>query len=346
MRRGFFLSSWWFLQQSRMGAKSAFHCSATSQEHCIRSWYCAFRGGCELDAKEGVCRATSSSCLQCDDSGCVKLGSYVEGKIFCQQTSVADCARVCDWFGGCTWQQDSYCAPSNETDCRQSKVCQILGACSFDAALTSCMAKDEADCKNSTICKQFGVDCHLSINLGCLSSWDQPAELLEDGEQASPAFGLAPASTCEPVPGQGHCPALKLCEQFGHCGWDGDKCVPRDAADCRMSLACLTHGWCGQVGDRCGAVVPEHCERCYFDKVFTESIVCRPAGVPVLGRCVPRDETDCWYDCSKYGRCTLQNGRCVASSGEDCQNSLQCQSHGACVLDPKTKQCAIPLAKP
>jgi hypothetical protein len=177
---------------------------------------------------------------------------------------------------------------------------------------------------------------------------DHATTVLREGElpPVTP-WGLRPPTQCAPQRGSGFCPSFPLCYHLGLCGWDGERCVPRDGLDCRLSRACARFGWCGQVGDRCGAIDEADCERCWTeDSLQRSGLYCGSTGTPVMGRCVPQSGKDCWHDCKMYGHCTLQNGACVAVADSECEYSWRCEQLGACVVDPKTQHCAIPLAKP
>ncbi len=50
------------------------------------------------------------------------------------------------------------------------------------------------------------------------------------------------------------------------------------------------------------------------------------------------------YQCSSYGLCTEQNGRCVAVTSSDCRGSGVCRHMGACMAD--AGMCVVPPPEP
>jgi hypothetical protein len=321
---------------------------AIAPEMCPRSWICADTGRCSFDAATETCRASATSCEQCVGNICGTIGEFVEGQLDCVETSQEHCKVKCAYSGRCQFDAKlGRCAATSLEDCVNSAGCQDSSDCRFDSASGTCIYTSKS-CHETFICKEWGLSCGSTFGF-CSGLWStaRPVLLPDEATPAIPPGLLAPQD-CDPKVSKGSCPWFEACLYLGLCGWDGQHCVPRDVHDCRISVACGLVGWCGVVGDRCGAVLDEDCVRCGppFSWSSATGIHCSRTGDPIQGRCIPKLPSDCWYDCSQYGHCTLDSDRCVATNDSACSMSVRCKVEGACVVDPRTRECAIPLAKP
>jgi hypothetical protein len=322
---------------------------SVAPEMCPRSIVCGHSGRCTYDPVVDYCRPTADSCSQCIGSTCGVLGEYVAGENDCVQTSQAHCKVTCAVFGDCHFDAKSgRCVAATDEDCFASELCLYYGRCGFDPSKGQCVETTDR-CPDTVTCKEWGLSCGSEYGGSCNGLWTRAKHVLLP-EEPTPVVppGLLPAQECKPKVSIASCPSEELCVVLGLCGWDGARCIPRDVHDCRLSMSCGLFGWCGVVGDRCGAVLDEDCVRCAPPRLESNltSIHCSRTGDPIMGRCVPQIPSDCWYDCSQYGHCALDEGRCVATNDFACTWSVRCEEEGACVVDPRTRECAIPLGKP
>lgn len=317
-------------------------------EMCPRTELCAKSGACKYDPASSSCVASAETCEQCVEATCATLGNYSPVDNSCTPTIPAHCAIPCVDGGACELDSDGICRAGSELDCLASAACRYAGLCTWNPVTRGCDL-DVASCNGALHCAEWGIQCRSIDAMDCNLSWTSPRHvLLPDDPTPSLPSGVRAPATCAPGHSIAHCASPVLCADQGLCGWDGLRCIPRDAHDCRMSRVCGELGWCGVVGDRCGAVLPEHCVRC--GTVETNSwdrfdIVCASVGRPENGRCVPQSIGDCWYACQRHGLCKLEGAECVALNEASCSLSEDCEKYGACVVDARTRRCAIPRAK-
>jgi hypothetical protein len=164
----------------------------------------------------------------------------------------------------------------------------------------------------------------------------------------------------QPTPGSSNSDACPCCAEclVGRCTLRDGACVAESEAQCLASVACGQLGWCALQGDRCVAGSTEHCTGSLLCKrqgrcdvrngactVATESgclasKLCENEGRCGVGldgsTCVAVSQADCEAsdDCvrldantgeleSKKNRCTLREGRCVATQCEDTTSCLE-----------------------
>ena len=97
-----------------------------------------------------------------------------------------------------------------------------------------------------------------------------------------------------------------------------------------FSSSCMLYGRCAAVDCQCVAT-----------KIGCgASLICQGQGLcSVLGKeCAAVNDYDCtgFYNyCKKTGECFAENGKCVARSQKDCENSDRCKEFGYCTLQGK-----------
>jgi hypothetical protein len=122
------------------------------------------------------------------------------------------------------------------------------------------------------------------------------------------------------------------CKENGRCtGASDDRCIATEVDDCKRSRGCTEKGTCALGENEC-VVGAEGCRG---------SAECRATGAcSVAGAaCAAVTREDCAGidSCKRDGRCTPQNGRCVATA-EDCAKTRACIQLGKCT--PLDEMCS------
>jgi len=101
------------------------------------------------------------------------------------------------------------------------------------------------------------------------------------------------------------------CEQLGQCGYQDGQCVLTDDGCAHSETSCGINGQChlGPAGT-CVVLTDDDCRM-----PFGMCSACEFKGA-----------------CATEGKCTAENGACVAKSDDDCRSSQQCQFAGKCSL--------------
>lgn len=140
------------------------------------------------------------------------------------------------------------------------------------------------------------------------------------------------------------CQQTALCRQYGVCTALDGVCVlgVRWDEECRELhgedyLPCDDQGQCTALAGWCQATKVEDCNASAYCQNFGECQL--KNGYCVLGA-TKDDDCDNPHggrnvsQCKDFGRCSasLQSGKCVAVSNEDCQDSSVCADFGYCTL--------------
>jgi hypothetical protein len=131
------------------------------------------------------------------------------------------------------------------------------------------------------------------------------------------------------------CEESAACMQLGWCGLVDGECRPTEEAHCRIATTCADKGRCGLVGEDCAVVASDDCRnakvcsnegRCTADLDNATCIATSSDDCEASDDCfnVKKNET-----IVRKGRCTLSEGRCVATS---CEDTTVCQEKMCCTL--------------
>lgn len=131
------------------------------------------------------------------------------------------------------------------------------------------------------------------------------------------------------------CAESAACEQLGWCALVDGECRPTEDAHCRNAASCSDKGRCGLVDGECAVVASEDCGvakacsnegRCEADLVTATCVATTPEDCENSDDCfnVKKDGT-----IVRKGRCSLSEGRCVATS---CQDTTVCEEKMCCTL--------------
>lgn len=126
---------------------------------------------------------------------------------------------------------------------------------------------------------------------------------------------------------------------------------PRTTAECRAAQTCATQGLCTASGTTCVAASYADCEQmrgCGLGKCAFAAGVCSVVatckasdGCTREGSCVDKgdgcvaDADGCSQStrCSEEGRCSIDDGLCVAAADSDCKDAKACTHGGRCKAD-------------
>jgi len=319
-----------------------------TRETCTRSMKCM----------DGVCEMSDdgTSCVPGDPPRCSScLGDHCGAHFLTSQfgCKVESCAYLCATHGLCAEAAEG-CKAKDNASCAQSARCRLHGECQVAARSdgVTCVRRAWQDAWGSQLCRHYGVQC---LTWGDHEAVGATLDAVKAGliEPFVPT-AEAPVAGCTQSPSIGSCPSWELCAWAGACGWDGERCVPRDSWDCLHSTNCLEKDWCWRVGDRCGVRTDGDCVRCVDGdsnlvlpstaSVLQISATCASTGQASGGRCQPTEPQHCWLDCLTEGECSIMEGRCVAQSDADCQKSKACIERGNCTVHKSSGVCYSPTS--
>lgn len=139
-------------------------CVATSTDDCRSSNGCARAGRCTLEGD----RCVAANDADCAGSQMCKLNGWCHatGGDGCYDGRT-ECGQLC-WERGDCKRIDGTCQPGDESSCKSSLACIVLGQCSVTGRpAVMCGADEDADCEQSLECKAFGR-CEVS-GIACAS---------------------------------------------------------------------------------------------------------------------------------------------------------------------------------
>ncbi len=155
-----------------------------------------------------------------------------------------------------------------------------------------CLPGSKEHCANSTACRRFGKCTYIPHRC---------------------TFGAKESNECDAPRGS---EGVNPCRDFGKCTAFSGECRASNDADCQKGSICSQFGLCGAEGGDCMATKVGFCEN---TKGCAEEARCCPsrrwgsfAWFPICKIC-PYQEDACKNSlaCSREGRCTERNGKCV-----------------------------------
>lgn len=146
-------------------------------------------------------------------------------------------------------------------------------------------------------------------------------------DRAQAAVTAAPAPAPKPsVPLGGACSSNQDCGSGLGCAED-KTCQKFGTIDCRgREQACKGEGRCTG-SDKGGCIAASDAE-CKAAKVCQDEGRCRVQD----GKCAATSKDDCKEFCPSDGRCSVVDGKCAAASPEDCRKSEACKQQKKCVM--------------
>ena len=297
---------------------------------CIREPSVAFADRCAWECTEaGECEKEDGRCQVGENAHCAQSNACVEyggcalvigkhGTRRCRPSAPNHCleSAKCKESGACHLNRETNLCKRDDRGCRASRQCAVEGKCSLGA--NACEARSEKDCKASQRCREEGR-CKLDPGRNiCIKSARTPDVL---------------------------CTMSKKCSEEGRCVANAahTDCVVADLAYCEAAFSACTQP---------GAGVPV-CEieagACALTQSFCDSpkyckgagAVCEPYPLQPNQRELCRvTALDCTRteECSRYGRCREQNGRCVVDE-KACKMSPRCKADGLCDFDSRSYSC-------
>jgi tetratricopeptide (TPR) repeat protein len=196
----------------------------------------------------------------------------------------------------CTWV-DGACKATSDKDCKATRACHKMGACTSVNGICSKLATNDQDCQESDLCDEFGL-CS-AVDGWCLAQIDQQCKK------------------------SSYCKSLGLCTQINHA------CQASENQECQKSRWCKKQGLCSLKHGTCQALTDQDCAQAKSCSNYKQCF-------SVAGRCEMKADSDeiCQQGgvCKKLGQCSSIAGICQASSQLDCLHSKQCKYKGLCSL--------------
>ena len=266
--------------------------------------------------------------VQCEVACRMEGRCSVNGDL-CLGSSDADCKRgqACKFLGKCASVSGGDCgwrAANKEACSAGANPCREWGYCTVKEGM--CVAGSDADCAGSRHCANYGRCTARGGKCVVSASEERP---------------------CKAARGPS---AMEPCREHGHCTAKDGVCVAATDEDCKQSEACKDRGRCkaNAAGD-CVAESDASCkgsDRCDGRgecAAVDGWCVGRTEGKCVLappckdgigeGWCYSgHDDDDCkdGGHCNDFGRCSFEDGWCVAASDADCKRSERCKKDGYC----------------
>ena len=131
------------------------------------------------------------------------------------------------------------------------------------------------------------------------------------------------------------CRRARACQHFGACSYRDGGCYAKTDADCAKSQFCQRAGQCKVHKDRCviGADSDADCRRNHGK---TGRNPCKLSGycTALGGVCVATSDDDCRQSlaCRQSAACTAKDGECLLTSAQDCELSVLCKHGKQCLF--------------